>query len=393
MKVMRRKNLIMVGILALFTQLGMGQELFEMQKHLQTRWASPENPSAEKGAGGTVNHGRKGRAYVNLDAGDTLVLAQEPEGTSGTVRRIWMTIRFKNPEQLVGLRMVFYWDQADRPAVSAPLGYFFGMGLGKMIRFESALFSSPEGKSFNCYAPMPFRNGMKMMLINESGQFQRAVYYDIDYTINDKHGQDVLYFHTYYNREDSTRMREDYEILPRVRGEGRFLGVNFGVMGNMDLWSGSWWGEGEVKMYIDGDGSLPTLCGTGTEDYIGTGWGQGQYDHLYQGCHYGLRDSLKYCFYRYHIPDPVYFHSDIRVTIQQLGCCFPGNREKFRAKGLDVYAADNSREPVDYDDYNENLFERYGDDWASCAYFYLDRPVNDLPDIEDFSKRVKGLTQ
>jgi len=367
------------------------QELYTMPQGVQSRWASPENPGAEKGKGGWENYGRKGRPSVRLAAGDTLLLAQEPAGTSGTIRRIWMTIRQRDPEMLSGLKLEFYWDGAQKPAVEAPLGYFFGMGLGQMIRFHSQLLSSPEGRSFNCFIPMPFKDGMKMILINETNQEQENIFYDVDYTIGDKHAADMLYFHAWYNRVDSTILRQDYEFLPKIHGKGRYLGVNVGVMANTDGFLDSWWGEGEVKIYLDGDTEHPTLCGTGTEDYIGTGWCQGSYDHPFQGCHFADPENLKYCFYRWHIPDPVWFNTDIRITIQQIGCCFGRYKEKFRQAGIDLYQTDNSTVAQNADDFQGWLFERHGDDWASCVYFYLDKPVNALRTIAPASDRASGL--
>jgi hypothetical protein len=296
-------------------------------------------------------------------------------------------------EMQQGLTLYFFWDGQVKPAVSAPVGYFFGMGLGKMFAFETALFSSPEGRSYNSYIPMPFKNGMKMILVNETGQVQPSIFYDVDYTVGDKHDEKALYFHAYYKREDSTRLREDYEFMPRVEGRGRFLGVHFGVMANQDLYADSWWGEGEVKIYLDGDEKNPTLCGTGTEDYIGTGWGQGQYAQAFQGSHFADYEHMQYCFYRYHIPDPVYFHSDIRATIHQIGCCFGIHREKLEALGTALYETGDKDQPSTYDEFEGWLFERHGDDWASCVYFYLDRPANHLPAIDPYRKRIKGYKE
>lgn len=388
-----KKNYSLLFFLFILARSIYSQALFEMPEDIQTKWASPENPDAKKGMGGLENFGRKGRPSISLAPGDTLVLAHEPAGTSGTIRRIWMTIRDKGPEMQQGLSLHFFWDSQPKPAVSVPVGYFFGMGLGKMFPFETALFSSPEGRSYNCYIPMPFKNGMKMILVNETDRVQPSIFYDVDYTIGDQHNDQTLYFHAYYKREDSTRLRKDYEFLPHVSGRGRFLGVHFGVMANQDLFADSWWGEGEVKIYLDGDKINPTLCGTGTEDYIGTGWGQGKYNHAYQGCHLADYDHMLYCFYRYHIPDPVYFNSDIRATIHQIGCCFGVHREKLEALGTALYETGDKDQPSAYDDFEGWLFERYGDDWASCVYFYLDRPVNNLPEIDSYEKRIKGYQE
>ena len=112
------------------------------------------------------------------------------------------------------------------PAVSAPFGDFFGMGLGQTTAFQSALFASPQGRSFLCFVPMPFKTGMHLVVTNETDIDLRSFYYDVDYTLGDPHGDDTLYFHAFFNRENPTRLQQDYELLPRLEGHGRFLGVN-----------------------------------------------------------------------------------------------------------------------------------------------------------------------
>jgi len=371
-------------------------QLYQMPKQeVSTRWASPENPSATKGEGGRSNGGRKGAPNFALKAGESVILAQETEG-NGTIRRIWMTMENRSPYMLRGLRLDCYWDGAEKPAVSVPLGDFFGVGLGRTAAFESALFSSPEGRSFHSTVPMPFRAGMKISLTNESGRNLDSCFYDINYTMGDEHGADTLYFHAYFNRENLTRLQHDYAFLPRVSGRGRFLGLNAGVIVNQDHYFYSWWGEGECKMYIDGDEQFPSLCGTGTEDYIGTGWGQGQYAQWSQGCPIADTKRMHYCFYRYHIADPVYFQRDIRVTMQQIGGWSPEIKPILHSNGHPVYKAGPGLQAIDF---SENggapgwgLFERQ-DDWSSCAYFYLDRPENGLPAIIAAEERMAGLPE
>jgi hypothetical protein len=260
-----------------------------------------------------------------------------------------------------------------------------------MATFQNALFSSPEGRSFNCCVPMPFKTGMKIVVTNDADKGLAMFYYDIDYTLGDEFDEDTLYFHAHWRRENPTTLKEDYELLPKVNGKGRFLGVNIGVDPNTDKYYRTWWGEGEVKIYLDGDEELSTLCGTGTEDYIGTGWGQGQYAHLYQGCHVADSEKFEYCFYRLHIPDPVYFRQDCRVTIQQIGCFGPGTKEKMHESGRTYYAAGPGKKPLDLSPEGPSgrygLFERE-DDWSSCAYFYLATPTNNLPELAPFEQRI-----
>ena len=365
--------------------------LYHVPNNVHTRWASPENWDGAKGVAGQVNNGRKGSPSFRLGAGEQKVLAHA-EGTSGTIRRIWVTISDRSPAMLRGIRIDMFWDGAEKPAVSAPLGDFFGQGLGRCMTFQSALFSNPEGRSFNCCAPMPFRSGMKIVVTNESGADLSMFFYDIDFTLGDQHDGDALYFHAHWRRERPTVMKQDYAFLPEVSGKGRYIGANCGVIADTQTYVKSWWGEGECKVYLDGDQEHPTLCGTGTEDYIGTAWGQGQYAHLYQGCHLADGDNFQYAFYRYHIPDPIYFHQDIRVTIHQIGCWSPTTIKQMRDAGRQLLGIDGA--PVDMDkavaDNGYGLFERQ-DDWSSCAYFYLDKPVSELPALAPAEVRTAGL--
>ena len=367
--------------------------LYAVPDGVETRWNSFENPKAEKGAGGQTKEGRKGAAYFPLKTGESHVLAEE-SGQSGTVRRIWVTINDRTPKMLRGLQLDFYWDGAAKPAVSVPLGDFFGMGLGRACAFESEFFSSPEGRSFNCCVPMPFKKGMKIVVTNPTTLNLPLFFYDVDYTLGDAHGPEMLYFHAYFHRENPTTMKKDFEFLPKVTGKGRFLGVNVGVIANTKQYFTSWWGEGECKAFLDGDTEHPTLCGTGTEDYIGTGWFLGAFSHRFQGCPLADKDRMQYCFYRFHVPDPVYFHTDIRVTMQQIGCWLPECKSLMQKSGNTYYVAGPGKTPVDWTqgeglkDYG--LFERE-DDWSSCAYFFLDRPENDLPALQSVEERTAGL--
>lgn len=369
------------------------EPLFVVPEDVQTRWASAENWKGEKGAGGQANAGRKGSPSFPFPPGEKKVLA-EVQGTSGMVRRIWVTLHDRIPETLRGIRIDMYWDGADQPAVSAPLGDFFCQSLGRMSHpFDSALFSNPEGRSFNCCIPMPFRTGMKIEVTNESDHFLQMFFYDVNYTIGDKLPEDSLYFHAHWRRENPTTLQRDFEILPRVRGRGRYLGCVLGVIADMETYFASWWGEGEVKIFLDGDEAYPTLCGTGTEDYIGTGWGQGPFSNLYQGCNYA--DGIKnwWGFYRLHVPDPVYFRQDCRVTIQQIGCWAPEHRRQMHEAGKPIYKAGPGLMEVDLSPDGGapayGIFERQ-DDWSACAYFYLDRPANNLPPLAPVEQRLAG---
>jgi len=374
----------------------MADEFFRMPKNVQTRWASAENFGALKGSGGTAVGGRKGSPSFVLKNSETAVLA-EVKRTSGTVRRIWITIPDRSPASLRGIRLDMYWDGCPRPAVSAPLGDFFCQGLGRCVRFQSGLFSNPEGRSFNSCVPMPFRKAMKITATNESGMDVPMFFYDVDFTVGDRHPADVLYFHACWRREKRTSYQKDFTFMPYVEGRGRYMGEIFSVIANKALYFDSWWGEGEAKFFIDGDSERPTLCGTGTEDYIGTGWGLGVYDNLYQGSPVADFENFQFAFYRQHIPDPVYFHMNIKGEMQQIGCWSPENIKPLRDSGRSLQQNQPGKVPVDFAKAVEakgyGLFERENDDWACCSWFYLDRPENGLQPLAPAGERIAGLVR
>jgi Protein of unknown function (DUF2961) len=360
---------------------------------LQTRWFTAENPKGMKGQGGQARFGRKGAPAVGIPAGKSLVLA-EIQG-SGTIRRIWGTLWRPTPEALRGLKIEMYWDGAKTPAVQAPLGDFFCESLGHMVPVENACFYSPEGRSFDCLIPMPFRRSAKIVLLNESGT-DNGIYYEVDATEGDKHDRKMLYFHSYWRRENPTTLRQDMTILPRIEGRGRFLGCNLGV--RLDhACTNFWWGEGEVKVYLDGDNQFPTLCGTGTEDYIGDGYGQNVFCSPYSGDQYVSPARDAYEFYRLHLPDPIWFHKDIRVTIQNMGG--PGYQAMLDDMDKDpslkfMKAGDGTEyytrtELAAHPDWS-NVMER-SDDYCATAYWFMDHPESELPPIAPAAERMKDL--
>lgn len=378
------------------------EEVYSMPAGTKTRWSSFENPLGEKGKGGMENKGGKGHPYDWIAAGAQQVLC-DVQG-SGTIRRIWITIRDRSPEMLRGLKIEMFWDGAATPAVSAPFGDFFGVGLGKRLTFENVYFSDPEGRSFNCCIPMPFRTAAKIVVTNESGIDLDMIFYDVNYTIDEKHEDNTLYFHTYWNREIETVPGKDFQILPPVKGKGRFLGTNIGVVEDA-RYKGYWWGEGEVKAYIDGDTDYPTLVGTGTEDYIGSAWGQGKYTNTYQGCLIA-GEKQQWAFYRFHVPDPVYFYSDCKVTIQQMGGGMTDQVRELIREGVPLIPVTQNlsegkmlrfldrEEAIDIltEELEDNWINFYrSDDVSATAYFYLDRPYSDLPEIQEPSIRMANL--
>lgn len=394
------RSLLFAGLcLTLFSP---AQELYRKRPDANTRWATFENPSAAKGAAANENKQAKGHAFDPFKAGETKTLLNV-DG-SGIVRRIWVTLPDRDPLMLRSLRLEMFWDGARTPAVSVPFGDFFGAIHGRAARLENELFVNPEGRSFNCYIPMPFRRGARITLTNESSRDMDSLFYDVDVLMIDRPDPDALYFHAIFRRQRWTEPGQDFEILPRVRGEGRFLGVHFGVITAPDVTG--WWGEGEVKMYLDGDETLPTITGTGTEDYIGTGWGQNLFQTRYEGCTVADEKTRQYAFYRYHIPDPVYFHKDARVTIQQIGGDQKANVVKMLQQGVNIRPVsiaykdqfkplldlppgfDLAKDPAP-DNAWVNMYERQ--DVSAVALFYLDSPENGLPAIPSVDLRREAL--
>lgn len=363
-------------------------------KGVETKWLSPENPKADKGVGGMKNKGAKGSAMYYIDNGEERVIA-EIDGPA-IIHRIWMTGGFVN--SAYGRRnmlMEIYWEGDSKPAVSAPINDLFGMGLPQKTSFESELFSQPEGRSYNCFVPMPFKKSAKIVVKNYTGSKQ-MLFFDVDYSTVKKLPKDFMYFHAYWNRNIKTELGKDHVILPKVKGKGRFLGANIGVICD-SVYKGTWFGEGEVKIYLDGDKEYPSLCGTGTEDYIGTGWGQNSFYNRTQGCPIGDADNGLYSFYRYHTIDPIFFHKDCKVTIQQLGNTTLSNIKSMLNKGIEleavsvwsndylhkIYDGDcgNDVFAKDFPDGGVNFWRR--DDVCSTAYFYLNSTSTELPIVDD----------
>jgi hypothetical protein len=298
------------------------------------------------------------------------------------------------------LRLRMYWDGEDKPAVDVPFGDFFCTGLGHLIPFQSALFTDPEGRSFNCYIPMPFKKRAKVVLTNESSTDLNLLFFDIDYSVLDKPQEDLLYFHACWNRSIHSAPGKDFEILPEIKGKGRFLGVNIGV--NVDpAYGQTWWGEGEVKMYIDGDKKYPTINGTGSEDYIGTGWGEGLFTNLYQGCTLADTAKKQYAFYRFHIPDPIYFENNFKAAIQEIGGGGTDEVKGLQAKGVSLIPVTVATghdfsmllahpKALTDSDFPKGWVNFYRvDDYSATAYFYLDRPESKLKDLAPVAERIK----
>jgi hypothetical protein len=287
-----------------------------------------------------------------------------------------------------------------------PLGDFFLHGVGEMVPMETALFASPEGRSFVSYVPMPFRKGARIVVTNEAGKQVNLIFYDVNYRLQKSQPNDALYFHAWWSRDRATALGRDFRILPRIQGRGRFLGTSVTILTN-PVYKKTWWGEGEVKIALDGDSSdAPTLVGTGTEDYIGTAWGQGAYINRYQGAPIATWDDEgRWTFYRFHIPDPIFFARDIEVSMQMIGgarknivldlqksgaplvpvTIDPGSRVNFQQLLSTGKRLDDPSLPDGHTNYYRS------DDVAAVAYFYLDRPGGVLPPIAPAAERVAAI--
>lgn len=413
---MRKFSLVSIILLGSFTAL-QAQELFKIPADKpQTRWVSPENPTGEKGQGGKVNKGAKGQAFYIIAPGEKKIIFNVKG--AGVIQRIWVSGTIPvDAEQRRSVRLDMFWDDASKAAVSAPIGDFFGEGLGLISSFENDFFASPEGRSYNCTIPMPYRAAARMELTNESTSYV-LLWYDVDFLKLGKQADDALYFHAFWSRELRTTLGKDFVILPLVKGKGRYLGSNIGVIANPG-YQHAWFGEGEIKMYLDGDRAHPSIVGTGTEDYIGSGWGQGKFSGPYHGSLISDEANGLYAFYRFHIADPVYFYSDCQVAIQQIGSANPPLIRDmishkvplqpvwyFNSKGMHDVSGDRSKGPeevslldlpgsqvIDWskipDTVNMNFYR--SDDLSATAYFYLDNPAGVLPGLPSLELRMKDL--
>ncbi len=347
---------------------------------LETRSISFENPTGARGAGGKAHGGRKGSPFKEIEAGERVVLA-DIEGR-GTIRHVWITIPPAPPERMRAVRLEVFYDGLAEPSVSVPLVDFFGAPLGRPIHLVTALSAIQEGRGFNAYYPMPFEKGLRFELVNES-EGRLLLYYQIDFTLDTARDREPSYLHVAYRRENPTVQKRDFVIFEGLRGPGRFLGSVVGIrVLQDDLFA--WYGEGEVKLYLDGDTTHPTICGTGLEDYVGTAWAMGAHQTPHQGVPFEIRDPSRpdrrmpdmTSFYRWHLADPVVFRESLRVTIQQIGAVFvlPGETEK--------RAAIDARHPVAGAGWRRSqgafvaewaIAER-SDDYCAAAFAYCREP-------------------
>lgn len=292
---------------------------------LDSRAVTFENPSGARGEGGRARGGRKGAPSRRIDPGERVVLA-DLEGP-GVIRHVWLTVTPAPPERMRALLLEVFYDGAPEPSISVPVLDFFGLPHGRPAAYHSALVAVQEGRGFNATLPMPFRRGIRVEFVN-AGAKATMLYYQLDYTLEPVAEERGL-LHVSFRRENPTVLRRDFVIAEGLAGPGRFLGCNVGVR---VIDEGAWYGEGEVKVYRDGDTQHPTICGTGLEDYVGSAWGLGAHHAPYGGAPLVVSPPAEagapppgpdlVGFYRWHLPDPIMYADDLRVTIQQIGAMF-----------------------------------------------------------------------
>lgn len=294
---------------------------------------SPENFTGEKGKVGMATEGVASRAAADLGRGwkvNPYVIIEPKKAFtlaeitgSGAIQHIWMTPTGNWRFSIIRM----YWDDEKEPSVEVPVGDFFAMGWGKYAPLSSLAVCVNPGSAFNSYWPMPFRKKARITMENLDNQPMR-LYYQIDYT-QTQLPPDAAYFHAQFRRVNPLPFKEVYTIVDGVKGKGHYVGtyMAWGVRNN------GWWGEGEIKFYLDGDKEFSTINGTGTEDYFCGSYNfenrdKKQYEEFttpYAGLVQVLRpDGLyqsqqRFGLYRWHVVDPVRFESDLRITIQALG--------------------------------------------------------------------------
>ena len=316
-----------------FNGLSMGLGTLSRLSPARSRSISPENFSGEPGQGGRATEGTGAAAArdlgqgwkvspsITVAGGSTATLAQIHD--EGAIQHIWLTTHPRNWRRLV-LRC--YWDGDEQPAIETPVGDFFCNGWGEFSQVSSLPVAVNPHGGCNCYWEMPFRTAARITLENLSDE-EIIVYYQIDYTVTEVPA-DAAYLHAQWRRSWNLPSKEVHTLLDNISGSGHYVGtyIAWGVNAS------GWWGEGEIKFYLDGDQEFPTICGTGTEDYFGGAWnfdvpGEGYtaFSTPFLGLSQILRpDGLyrsqqRFGMYRWHVMDPIRFSSDPRVTIQALG--------------------------------------------------------------------------
>ncbi len=317
-----------------FNGLGMNMGNLSRLSSAQSRSISPENFNGAKSQGGKATEGtgsgpgrELGQGWklspsVRIEPGDTFTLADIRE--SGAIQQIWMTPTGNWRHSILRI----YWDNQSQPSVECPVGDFFGMGWGKFAQLSSLPICVNPGSAFNCYWEMPFRKSCRITMTNIAAE-QMTLYYQINFTLTEV-PDDCAYFHAQFRRVNPLPYKEVYTIAENILGQGQYVGTYMAWGSN----NRGWWGEGEIKFFLDGDDKFPTICGTGTEDYFCGSYnfdlgkelgGYTTYTTDQAGLHQVIRPDGRYSsqqrfgMYRWHVSDPIRFQKDLSVTIQALG--------------------------------------------------------------------------
>ncbi len=315
-----------------FNGLGMNLGTLSRLSQAQSRSISAENKHGQKGQGGKaveglgahaardLGQGWKVSPAVEIRAGETFEMASV-DGP-GAIQQIWMTTTGRWRHCILR----FYWDGQDQPSVECPMGDFFACGWEQFAQISSLPVAVNPGKAFNCFWEMPFRKHARMTVTNLSDE-DIVLFYQINYTLTTI-PEDRAYFHAQFRRVNPLPYKQVHTIVDDIKGHGHYVGTYLAWGVN----NSGWWGEGEIKFYMDGD-EHPTICGTGTEDYFGGAWNfenkvTGQYQEYttpYLGLPQILRpdgvyqSQTRFGMYRWHIQDPIRFEQDLKATIQALG--------------------------------------------------------------------------
>lgn len=317
-----------------FNGLGMNLGNLSRLSSAKTRSISPESFTGEKGKAGMstdgpamnaardLGQGWKVSPYIRIQPGEERLLA-DIDGP-GAIQHIWMTPTGHWRFSIIRV----YWDGEEIPSVECPVGDFFACGWQRYAQVSSLPICVNPGSAFNCYWEMPFRKKCKITMTNIAAE-EMTLYYQIDYTLTEV-TDDCAYLHAQFRRTNPLPCKDVYTIADGIKGRGQFVGTYMAWGVN----STGWWGEGEVKFFMDGDTDFPTICGTGTEDYFCGSYnfdvgkengGYREFTTPYSGLPQVIRpDGLyqsqqRFGLYRWHIMDPVRFETDLRVTIQALG--------------------------------------------------------------------------
>lgn len=322
-----------------FNGLGLHLGNISRLSSAKSRSISAENFTGAKGHGGMATAGTgavcardlgpgwKVSPSIHVQPGETRTLAEI--AGPGAVQQMWFAFSGNQWRYWI---IRIYWDDQEHPSVECPIGDFFACGWNQYAQVSSLAVCVNPSKACNCYWEMPFRTRCRITLTNIADQ-QEVVYYQINYTLTDV-PEDAAYFHAQFRRVNPLPYKEVFTILDGVQGQGQYVGTYMAWGVNHC----GWWGEGEIKFFLDGDTDFPTICGTGTEDYFCGAWNfdtGGKYQEFttpYAGMPQVIRpDGLyqsqtRFGLYRWHIMDPVRFAQELRVTIQALGWRGPSDR-------------------------------------------------------------------